>query len=146
MVCGVEHSSANKDGSPRLELIGRFPEGHEHGERLGRRCGRRGREGELSRELAAGVLGTPIAGVLPVLARARRVLGAMLVPMRVPIPVSVSNRSTFGGRENRAPSVPEALDTAGRDVREPSNEQQPDDRSVVPDGFQRSTHWPTCLR
>ena len=145
-MCGVDDSSSNKDGSPRLEFIGRFPEGHKHRERRGRRRGRRGREGGLSRELAAGVLGTPIAGVLPVLARARRVLGAMLVPMRVPIPVSVSNRSTFGGRENRAPSVPEALDTAGRDVREPSNEQQPDDRSVVPDGFQRSTHWPTCLR
>jgi hypothetical protein len=34
----------------------------------------------------------------------------------------------------------------GRDVGKPGDEQQPDDRSVVPNGFQRSTHLWACLR
>ena len=139
MVGGVEDSSASTDRSPRLELIDRPPERHEHRERRGRWRGRRGGEGELSRELAAGVLGTPVAAVLPVLAP-RRMPGGMLVPMHVPVPMSLSNRFTLGGRKDRAPSVREGPDTVGRDVGKPGDEQQPDDRSVVPNGFHRSTY------
>jgi hypothetical protein len=95
MVSGVEDRSASMACSSRLKPIGRSPEGHEHRERRSRRCGRRGREGELPRELAAGALGTPVTAVLPVLARDWHVPGGMLVPMHVPIPMSVSGRFTL---------------------------------------------------
>jgi hypothetical protein len=64
MVGEVEDPSASTDGTPWLELIGQSPEGHEHRERRGRRCGCRGCEGELPRELAAGAVGTRVAWML----------------------------------------------------------------------------------
>jgi hypothetical protein len=66
-------------------------------------------------------------------------LDRMLVPMRVLVPKGVADRFTAGPRKDHASVVGSARNTAGRDVRKQGRDHEPDDHSIVPEGFQQNT-------